>query len=53
MSQCHDVYDTVWPASPPRAVTVVTQCHDLCPAPVPKDDQPAPAPEPGRRLEHA
>jgi hypothetical protein len=54
MSQCHDPYDTVWPASPPRAVAMVTQCHDLYRAPMPKDDdQPAPAPEPVRQLQHA
>ena len=55
MSQCHDVYDTVWPASPSRAVPVVaTQCHDLYPAPVSKDDeQPAAEPEPARQFEFA
>jgi hypothetical protein len=54
MSQCHDLYAPVWPASPRRAVAVVTPCHDLYPAPVSKDDdQPAPGPEPARQLEHA
>jgi hypothetical protein len=54
MSQCHDVYDAVWPASPPRAAAVVTECHDLYPAPVTMDDdRPAPAPEPVRQFEHA
>jgi hypothetical protein len=42
MSQCHDLYDTVWPASKRRAVPVVTQCRDLNEAPVATgDDQPA------------
>jgi hypothetical protein len=55
MSQCHDLYDTVWPASKRRTgPTMVTQCHDPSPAPVTKDDeQPPGASEPVRPLEFA
>jgi hypothetical protein len=54
MSQCHDLYDTDWPASPHRAAAVVTQRHDLHPVQVSKDDdQPACEAEPARELEFA
>jgi hypothetical protein len=54
MSQCHDRYDEVWPASKRRTVPVMTQCHDLYPAAVAEDDdQPSSQPEPVRPLEFA
>lgn len=55
MSQCHDLYDSVAPAPRRRAAPpAVTQCHDVYPASVSKDDdEPAPDAEPARQLEHA